>query len=139
MLITREDMILRFSEREIAALTDHEYGKTVNVEVLARAIADAEAEAGSYLSAAGYKSIEGEQTPRVLVLKVCDIARYYLHEDGDIEIVEKRYKAAVDWLKALVKEPRLLGLDAARPALKASDGLYAVKANTVEQWHEINR
>ena len=52
MLITREDMILRFSEREIAALTDHEYGKTVNVEVLARAIADAEAEAGSYLSAA---------------------------------------------------------------------------------------
>ncbi|OSI09273.1 gp436 family protein [Neisseria zoodegmatis] len=138
MLITREDMILRFSEREIAALTDHEYGKTVNVEVLDRAIADAEAEVGSYLAAAGYKSFEGE-VPRVLVLKVCDIARYYLHEDGDIEIVEKRYKAAVDWLKALVKEPRLLGLDASQPAGKASDGLYAVIPNKVEQWHEINR
>lgn len=139
MLITREDMILRFSEREIAALTDHEYGKTVNVEVLERAIADAEAEAGSYLAAAGYKSLEGVETPRVLVLKVCDIARYYLHADGDIEIVEKRYKAAIEWLKSLVKEPRLLGLDASRPAGKASDGLYAVMPNTVEQWHEINR
>ncbi|WP_107878520.1 gp436 family protein [Neisseria animaloris] len=139
MLITREDMILRFSEREIAALTDHEYGKTVNVEVLDRAIADAEAEAGSYLAAAGYKSLEGVETPRVLVLKVCDIARYYLHEDGDIEIVEKRYKAAIEWLKSLVKEPRLLGLDASQPAGKASDGLYAVIPNKVEEWHEINR
>ncbi|MFV2030511.1 phage protein Gp36 family protein [Neisseria sp. S1] len=138
MLITREDMILRFSEREIAALTDHDYGKTVNVEVLDRAIADAQAEAGSYLAAAGYKSLDGVETPRVLVLKVCDIARYYLHEDGDIEIVEKRYKAAIDWLKSLVKEPRLLGLDTTQPADKASDAMYAVRPNTVEQWHEIN-
>lgn len=137
MLITREDMILRFSEREIAALTDHEYGKTVNVEVLERAIADAEAEAGSYLAAAGYQNLNGAP-PRVLVLKVCDIARYYLHEDGDTDIVEKRYKAAVEWLKAVVKEPRLLGLDAVRPAAKASDGLYAAMPNRVEAWHETD-
>ena len=137
MLISPEDMILRFSEREIAALTDHEYGKTVNVEVLERAISDAEAEAGSYLAAAGYKDLDGGEVPRVLVIKVCDIARYYLHEDGDIEIVEKRYKAAIEWLKSVVKEPRLLGLDAVQPAAKASDGLYAVMANRVEGWHEI--
>ncbi|MBF0804963.1 MULTISPECIES: DUF1320 domain-containing protein [unclassified Neisseria] len=139
MLISPEDMILRFSEREIAALTDHDYGKTVNVEVLERAIADAEAEAGGYLAAAGYKDLNGDAVPRVLVIKVCDIARYYLHEDGDIEIVEKRYKAAVEWLKAVVKEPRLLGLDAVQPARKASDGLYAVMPNQVEQWHEAHR
>lgn len=139
MLISPEDMILRFSEREIAALTDHDYGKTVNVEVLERAIADAEAEAGSYLAAAGYKNLNGDAVPRVLVIKVCDIARYYLHEDGDIEIVEKRYKAAIEWLKSVVKEPRLLGLDAVQPAAKASDGLYAVRPNKVEEWHEVNR
>lgn len=138
MLISPEDMILRFSEREIAALTDHDYGKTVDVEVLERAIADAEAEAGSYLAAAGYKSIDGAAVPRVLVIKVCDIARYYLHEDGDTEIVEKRYKAAIEWLKAVVKEPRLLGLDAVQPAAKASSGLYAVMPNKVEEWREAN-
>lgn len=135
MLISPEDMILRFSEKEIAALTDHEYGRTVNVEVLERAIADAEAEAGGYLAAAGFKTLKGE-IPRVLVIKVCDIARYYLHEDGDIEIVDKRYKAAIEWFKALVKDPRLLGLDAANPAAKAADGLYSVMANRVEEWHE---
>ena len=137
MLIDRTDMILRFSEREIAALTDHEYGRTVDDEVLARAIADAEAEAGSYLAAAGYHGLSGDKVPRVLVVKVCDIARYYLHEDGDIEIVEKRYKSAIDWLKALVKDPRLLGLDMVPEAENASGGTYAVMPAKVEQWHEV--
>lgn len=134
MLITREDMILRFSEKEIAALTDHEYGRTVNVEVLERAIADAEAEAGSYLAAAGYTAGADTAPPRALVLKVCDIARYYLHGAGDIEIVEKRYKAAVEWLKAVVKEPRLLGSDAAQAAGRASDGQCFVMPNKPEPW-----
>ena len=95
---------------------------------------DAEAEAGSYLAAAGFTDFS--QPPRVLVLKVCDIARYYLHEDGDIEIVEKRYQAAIQWLKAVVKDPRLLGLDAAEQAEQVADNRYAVKPNQAEGWHE---
>ena len=133
-MITRNDMITRFGEREIANLTDHGSGRVVDEDVLQRAIDDAIAEAGSYLAAAGYRDL-AEPVPRVLALKVCDIARYYLHQDGDIEIVDKRYKAAIDWLKSLVKEPRLLGLDAAAPADNAADTQYAVISNEPEGWH----
>lgn len=133
-MITRDDMITRFSEREMAALTNRDDGRTIDEEVLSRAMEDAEAEAGSYLAAAGFTDFS--QPPRVLVLKVCDIARYYLHEDGDIEIVEKRYQAAIQWLKAVVKDPRLLGLDAAEQAEQVADNRYAVKPNQAEGWHE---
>ncbi|MCP1772856.1 phage gp36-like protein [Neisseria perflava] len=141
-MITREDMLARFAEREIAQLTDHENGRTINDEVLQRAIDDAAAEAGSYLRAAGFQTLP-EPTPRVLAVKVCDIARYYLHEDGVIDIVEARYKSAVEWLKALVKNPNLLGLDvsaAATRAAEASGSAYAVRPNQAEGWgHAPNR
>lgn len=133
-MITRDDMITRFGEREMAALTNRDDGRTIDDEVLSRAIADAEAEAGSYLAAAGFTDFV--QPPRVLMLKVCDIARYYLHDDGDIEIVEKRYQAAIHWLKAVVKDPKLLGLDVAAQANQVADDRYAVMPNQVGAWHE---
>ena len=52
-MITRDDMITRFGEREIANLTEHGSGRVRDEDGLQRAIDDAIAEAGSYLAAAG--------------------------------------------------------------------------------------
>ena len=86
-MIPRQDMEQRFGAREIDALTDG------SEDTLSRAIEDAQAEAAGYLAAAGFRR-PFSPVPRVLVLKICDIARYYLHQNRDIDIVDKRYKAA---------------------------------------------
>ncbi|MGF6148988.1 Mu-like prophage protein gp36 [Kingella potus] len=131
-MITREDMEQRFGTAEIDALTDG------SADTLNRAIADAEAEAAGYLAAAGFRR-PFVQTPRVLVLKICDIARYYLHQDGDISIVDKRYKAAVAWFQALIRNPSMLGGDEPAAADKAASGRYAVIPNAPEDFDASNR
>ena len=73
--------------------------------MVAKAIADAEAEVNSYLAPVG---LVGITPPKALVLKACDIARYYLHEDGATEIVRERYKQAIVWLKEVMKNPSML-------------------------------
>ena len=92
--------------------------------MLDTAIADADAEAGAYLKAANL-SFDADAVPHVLKLKVCDIARYYLYEDGYNQAVDERYRAAVAWFKTVVKNPNML--DGARTAADASR--YAVYAN----------
>lgn len=131
-MITREDMEHRFGADEIDALTRG------SDATLSRAIADAEAEAAGYLAAAGFRRPFGE-TPRVLVLKICDIARYYLYQDGDIGIVDKRYKAAVAWFQALIRNPSILGGDEPSAAAKAAASPYAVIPNQVENFDAVNR
>ena len=75
MLITREDMITRFGETELAQRTGRDGYDSIDYAVLDTAIADADAEAGAYLKAA---NLSFDTVPHVLKLKVCDIARYYL-------------------------------------------------------------
>ena len=126
-MITREDMEQRFGAAEIDALTDG------SEDTLSRAIEDAQAEAAGYLAAAGFRR-PFSPVPRILVLKVCDIARYYLHQSRDIDIVDKRYKAAVAWFQTLVRNPKMLGgdePDAASP--------YAVIPNQAEDFDAFNR
>ena len=106
-MITRQDMEQRFGAEEIDALTDG------SEDTLSRAIEDAQAEAAGYLAAAGFRR-PFNPVPRVLVLKICDIARYYLHQNRDIDIVDKRYKAAVAWFQILVRRPRPQPEDARR-------------------------
>lgn len=130
-MITREDMEQRFGAREIDALTDG------SSDTLNRAIADADAEAAGYLAAAGFRRTFDE-TPRVLVLKICDIARYYLYQDGDIDIVDKRYKAAVAWFQALIRNPSMLGGDEPAAAAKAAAGPYAVIPNQAENFDAVS-
>ena len=100
MLITREDMITRFGETELAQRTGRDGYDNIDYAVLDTAIADAEAEAGAYLKAA---NLSFDTVPHVLKLKVCDIARYYLYEDGYNQAVDERYRAAVAWFKPWLK------------------------------------
>lgn len=106
-MITIHDMIIRFGGQEMAERTDHEGYAVIDEAVLNAAIADAEEEAGAYLRAAKLSFTE-ETAPQVLKIKLCDIARYYLYQDAVTGIVEERYKSAIDWLKAVVRNPNML-------------------------------
>lgn len=131
-MITRQDMEQRFGAEEIDALTDG------SEDTLSRAIEDAQAEAAGYLAAAGFRR-PFNPVPRVLVLKICDIARYYLHQNRDIDIVDKRYKAAVAWFQILVRNPKMLGGDEPDEAAKAAASPYAVMPNRAEDFDAHNR
>lgn len=144
-MISEQDLIERFGAQELAQLTDREAYQVIDSAVVAHAIADAEAEAESYLRAAGLvaRNSKGELTyiaavtpPKALVIKLCDIARYYLHENGTTEVVEDRYKQAIAWLKEVMRNPAMLrGIEGgSNPALGSG---IAVKANpTPSVWRE---
>lgn len=104
-IITRNDLLERFGEKELAERTDREAYQIIDETVLQKAIGDAEAEAGAYLQAAG---LVLTTPPKALVIKTCDIARYYLYEDAMVQIVEDRYKQALAWFKDVVRNPKML-------------------------------
>ena len=65
-IITRDDLLERFGEKELIELTDREAYAVINDNVLQKAIEDAEAEAGAYLQAAG---LVLKTPPKALVIK----------------------------------------------------------------------
>lgn len=116
-MITLQDLIDRFGSDELAKLTDRQNYQVIDEAIIARAINDACSEMATYLHPAGLISINrlGNMTylpttkpPQALVLKTCDIARYYLYENGTTEIVEKRYDDAIKWLDKVKKDPTML-------------------------------
>lgn len=131
-IITRQDLIDRFGEGELVVLTDREGRGVIDDEVLNRAIEDAEAETAAYIQAAG---LVLPSPPKVLVVKVCDIARYYLHDNGETQVVLDRYKQAIAWLRDVVRNPRLLDPDAVVADAKPS--ACAVRPNVPEDNWEI--
>lgn len=131
-IITRQDLIDRFGEDELVLLTDREGRGVIDDEVLNRAIEDAEAETAAYIQAAG---LVLPSPPKVLVIKVCDIARYYLHDNGETQVVLDRYKQAIVWLRDVVRNPRLLDPDAVVADAKPS--ACAVRPNVPEDNWEI--
>lgn len=131
-IITRQDLIDRFGEDELVLLTDRESRGVIDDEVLNRAIEDAEAETAAYIQAAG---LVLPSPPKVLVIKVCDIARYYLHDNGETQVVLDRYKQAIAWLRDVVRNPRLLDPDAVVADAKPS--ACAVRPNVPEDNWEI--
>lgn len=116
-MITLQDLISRFGESELAKLTDRQNYQVIDNEVIDRAIDDASSEVATYLQPAGLVEVNrlgnvvylpSTKVPNALVLKTCDIARYYLYENGTTEIVEKRYDDAIKWLDKVKKDPTML-------------------------------
>lgn len=130
-MITRKDMIERFGEAELVRLTDRSHSGQIADSVLETAMDDAVSEASGYLNAAG---IALPVTSRTLTVKVCDIARYYLHEDATTQIVEDRYRQAVAWLKELAKYPQMLSGSGKNEDKR---GGIAVRGNTAPDWREL--
>lgn len=132
-ILTPTDLLERFGERELAERTDREHYATVDLAVVERAIADAEADINAYLAPVGLVGID---PPKALVIKGCDIARYYLYDDGAPEIVIERYKTAIAWLKDVMRHPQMLKSDASssNSAQEIVSGIAVIANSAPNLW-----
>lgn len=136
-MIGLQDLIDRFDEAELANLTDKENYTVIDETVINHAISDATAEVVGYLNPTGLivDGIYVGTPPKSLILKVCDIARYYLYENGVTDIVEKRYKQAIDWLLLAQKNPSMLtGLTDTRATDEIKSGIVVMPNRPPNMW-----
>ncbi len=122
MYATQADLDQRFGTAELVKLTDRATPGTgqIDATVIARALADAEAEVNGYLQ--GRYTLPLATVPAVLVRVTCDIARYYLYDDWATDQVRDRYKDSVALLKGIADGKVSLGLDQAAAQIKDSSG-----------------
>lgn len=110
---TRQDMIDRFGERELIALTDREgeVGTIVDA-VLDRALADADAVIDAHLQSAGY-TLPLQVASKLLCNVAVDIARAKLHDENPSETVLSREKGAMRTLEKISSGALKLGMPTA--------------------------
>lgn len=133
--ITQQNLIDRFGAAEIIQLTDRpdradpQNAGSIDVSVLNQAIADADAEINSYLTA---YPLPLAVVPANLLRIACDVTRYYLYEDQMIEQVQKRYENALAWLKLVAAGKVALPPDAlGNVPTPATDDVDYVAAESV--------
>ena len=126
---TQQDLIDRFGEDELIQLTDRTNlpATSIDVDVVAAALSDAENLADSYL--AKRFQLPLDPVPEVLTRTISEIARYFLHgrrTDKD-DPVTRDYSQALAWLKDAAKG--LVELDTAGTTPDQSgDGQVQVEA-----------
>lgn len=106
---TLQTMLERFGDEELIQRTDRHGSGQLDVQVMARALADADAEVNSYLAVRYALPLAG--VPTALARVAADIARYRLYDDGVPETVRKRYEDAVALLKRMASGDVKLVLD----------------------------
>jgi phage gp36-like protein len=104
----RDELQARFGEAELVQLTDRTKSGQVDDAVLARALADADAEIDSYL--AGRYALPLDTVPPVVVAAACDLARFRLYGIRAPEPVRQRYEDARAWLRDLAAGKALLNV-----------------------------
>ena len=141
------DLLTRFDDEEIAQVTDRGVPRLVTgdllvlaiaggdlsgypaetiaavtkaEEVLNQAISDAESAIDGYL--AGRYSVPLSPVPAVIKRLACDVARYYLHDDHATESVQKRYDAAIAYLRDVAANKVALGIPLGAEPVKAAGG-----------------
>ncbi len=142
-MITLDDLKTRFGSDELIALSDRQGRDVIDVKVINKAISDATEEVASYLLPTGLVKFNdtgvvylGAVMPKSLTIKVCDIARYYLHDDNLTETAEKRYDEAIKWLKLVQKNPAMLtGVsDSNGDNQNANSGIYVMPNLRPNEW-----
>lgn len=119
---TKPDMIKRFGEAEVIALTDRDNLGAIDDVVLDGALAEADAEIDPYL--APRHTLPLSRVPKIIAGFACDIARYRLCGSGGVtetEEVRNRYKDAVKFLERVSKGEIGLGLDATNNVAKPAN------------------
>lgn len=119
---TQQDLIDRFGELELVQRTDRENipPTTIDDVVVAKALADADAEINGYI-AARY-ALPLTLVPASLVKRASDMARYFLHGEAASEAIRTAYEDAVKWLTNVSKGVVQLGLTAAGDATSSATG-----------------
>jgi len=114
---TQADLEDRFGVDELTQLTDRVGAGVPDAAIVARALADADAEIDGYL--ASRYALPLATVPPMLARIACDIARYRLWEDRASEEVRLRYEDARRMLESIAKGMVSLGLPeaSAAPAL----------------------
>lgn len=118
--LTLQGLIDRYGEEELIQLTDRAGDGVVDAAVVARAIADAEAEIDAFL--AGRMSLPLATVPAILERLAAVIARHGLYKDAAPEPVEKARDAAIALLRDVAAGRASLGPSlegAATPATAA--------------------
>lgn len=100
MYCTLQNLKDRFGETELIQLTDQTDASAIDTAVLNAAIADADAEINSYLTA---YTLPLATIPANFERLACDITRYYLYGTAVTELVKKRYDDAVKYLNLVAK------------------------------------
>lgn len=142
-MITIQDLIDRFGKSELAQRTNRNdvFDGTVDEVVIERAINDAEGELGSYLLPTGLVAsrlgsiyyVPSLSTPDVLIAKACDIARYYLYDDGVTDIVQTRYDQAIKWLKQVQVTPTML---TGAPSAASTSATFVIPNTQPNYWRD---
>lgn len=123
---TQQDLVDRFGATELLQLSDRANTGSIDAAVVAKALADADAEIDSYL-AARY-TLPLASSPEIIVRLAADMARYFLYDDRATDQVGKRYEAAVKLLRAISSGAASIGVDSAN-AQPATDGGAQIDAN----------
>jgi phage gp36-like protein len=120
------DLEERFGTAEIVRLTDRADPPTgvIDPVVVARALADAEAEVNGYI--ASRYTLPLEIVPEILKRMTCDVARYLLYDDVAPDQIRDRYKDAVSLLKGIADGKVSLGLVTA-PAVQGETNTLAAR------------
>ncbi len=111
---TQADLEERYGTDELTQLTDRTGAGGPDAAIVARALADADAEIDGYL--ASRYSLPLDTIPPMLARIACDIARYRLWEDRASEEVRRRYEDARRLLESIAAGRVSLGLPAASAA-----------------------
>ncbi len=128
----KADMVSRFGEGEVIALTDRVNLGVIDDVVLADALAEAAAEIDPYL--APRHKLPLASVPKIVTGFACDIARYRLCGSGVTltDDIRDRYKDAVRFFEKVAEGKRPLGLDAANaPAAPANTVQFAEQTGHV--------
>jgi phage gp36-like protein len=117
---TQADLVARFGEAEVIALSDRAGFGVIDSAVIASAIEQAGDEIDAYLGSR--YGLPLTSVPRLLVGVCCDVARYRLcgAEVTETEAARQRYKDALKLLEAVRDGKLSLGLDAAQTAVEAA-------------------
>jgi phage gp36-like protein len=127
---TQADLADRFGADELAQLTDRAGAGVPDATVVARALADADAEIDAYLGTR--YALPLPAVPSVIARLACDIARFRLWEDRASDEVRRRYEDARRLLDAIARGQVSLGLPAAQQP-SAEGVAYAAAARTMDR------
>lgn len=123
---SQADMVARFGEGEVIALTDRANAGVIDAAVLAAALVQADAEINPYLQPKYLLPLQ--VVPTAIVGLACDIARYRLCSAAVTvtQDIRDRYKDAVKFLDAVSRGHISLGIDASsRPAAPSDTVKFA--------------
>jgi phage gp36-like protein len=115
MYASQTDLITRYGEDEIIALSDHAQEGSMDDDVVDAALNDASLEMDAYLSNS-YTLPLTAPYPALLVKLCSELARYILYKDKATETVRKGREDAIALLRRIASGEATLQLSANTPA-----------------------